>query len=430
MNRILIVCLVLLSCMIFACQHSNNSQSFAQAGSGLTKNVIFILADDYGYEVPHIDGADSSYTPNIDSLGMQGARFTQCHASPLCSPSRTALLTGLYNFRNYKDWGLLDTSFSTFGDMFKAAGYATGFYGKWQLGGGDTGIRKAGADQYCMWNATDKASDKGSRYRNPQIYTNGALSIVDSGYGEDVFTDSVLAFIDQHKEDRFFIYYPMVTVHDPFCPTPIDSEFYSWPIGQSNEKWFPSMARYNDRKIGKIINKLKTLGLDNNTIVVFSGDNGTGHRVTTKFNGQDYAGGKGQINEHGTHVPLIVWGSGITPKVDSSLIEFQDFLPSLAQLANIRAIDSIDGISFAPQVWGNTPAAKHDWIYNYYIPLEQKDSTTYEWVQDYTYKMLYNHTTLKFTFSWVVNDSPIVNPTPDQSVIKKKFKNIIQTIKN
>lgn len=391
---------------------------------GSPKNIILILLDDYGYEIPGCNGG-AYETPNIDALSNSGMRFTQCHSSPLCSPSRVALLTGQYNFRNYKQWGRLEPSSKTIANMFDDAGYKTALYGKWQLSGANEGIHNFGFDQYCAWNATGMGSDKGTRYKDPLVYAKGKETMLTDRYGEDVFTDSVLQFIHDNKDGKFFIYYAMVNTHFPFSPTPDDQGYHNWPGGQkSDTAYFPSMVKYADEKIGEIITEIKALGLDSNTIVIVTGDNGTAKRI--KLNRAD--GGKGQCNEVGTHVPLVAWGAGISHGTDSSLICFQDFFPTLAAMARIilpASYTTIDGVSFYNRT------AKRDWIYNYYNPLESKNKIVTEWVQDYNYRLTYlkgRYTLYSLPADTVIRSRNTVL-TPEQKAIKKKFQDIIETIK-
>jgi arylsulfatase A len=129
-------------------------------------NIIFILGDDVGYKSLSCDGGNLYSTPNIDKLAKKGMRFTGCHATPLCSPSRFLLLTGKYNFRNYYQWGVMDAGEKTIGNMMRDAGYKTGFFGKEQLTGDGTALNAWGFDAYCVHRIVngDKA---GSPYKNP-----------------------------------------------------------------------------------------------------------------------------------------------------------------------------------------------------------------------------------------------------------------------
>lgn len=359
-------------------------------------NVIFILGDDVGYEVPTCDGGQSYSTPNIDFMAANGVLFTQAHAAPLCSPSRFMLLTGKYNFRNYTNWGNMDLGQKTIGNMFADAGYKTAVYGKWQLGGGAISIHTFGFQQYCVWDPL--STDKGSRYKDPDIYENGNFvqsSLTKNKYGEDIFTDSVLNFIQKNASKPFFIYYPMVLTHAPFCPTPDDPEFAGWNADHdnSNPKFFPSMTKYMDKKIGMILDKLKSLGLDKNTIVVYAGDNGTSMQIKSKFKDTVVTGGKTQTNEFGTHVPLIIYSASSTMHgaVVNDLIDFTDFLPTLAGLIDIKKPNDygpLDGVSFSPRVYGEAGTPRN-WIFYYYDPFPGS-STPVRWVQDTNYKLYDN----------------------------------------
>jgi arylsulfatase A len=255
-------------------------------------NVIFILSDDIGFYTPPFNGGRSYSTPNLDTLAKQGMNFRHCYSTPLCSPSRFMLLTGKYNFRNYTHWGVMDRSQKTIGNMFKDAGYKTACFGKWQLSGGELSIHTFGFDSYCVFDATgyignDEGSTfLGSRYKNPTIYVNG--DYVDSSqtankYGEDIFTDSVLNFITRNKSVPFFIYYPMVLGHPPFQPTPDDPVFDTW-TGQSDTSFYRSMIHYMDKKIGLILKKLKSLGIENKTVIIYVGDNGTPREIYQRTN--------------------------------------------------------------------------------------------------------------------------------------------------
>ena len=127
-------------------------------------NIILILSDDIGYEVPTVNGGESYSTPTIDKLTRLSMQFTQCHSSPLCSPSRTALLTGKYNFRNYFTWGSLPVTEKTIGNMMEDAGYKTCVAGKWQFDGGAQSIAAFGFQKYCVWDAFS-VSKEGRRWR-------------------------------------------------------------------------------------------------------------------------------------------------------------------------------------------------------------------------------------------------------------------------
>src|ERR1043166_6517527 len=171
---------VLTSLLVIAC--------FKKASAQTQKpNIILILCDDVGYRSLTCNGGNLYATPNVDTLAQQGMRFTQCHSAPDCSPSRSMLLTGKYNFRNYTAWGVMDQNQKTIGNMMKDAGYITGVFGKWQLDGGDVSAHAFGFDEYCLFNPFNGSG--GSKYKNPLIYTHSNY-LPDSStlnkYGPDI----------------------------------------------------------------------------------------------------------------------------------------------------------------------------------------------------------------------------------------------------
>ena len=133
-------------------------------------NIILILADDLGYETLGANGGESYKTPNLDRLAATGMRFEHCHVQPLCTPTRVQLMTGMYNVRNYIDFGTIDPQATTFGNLLKNAGYATGIAGKWQLGRDKDLPQRFGFDEACLWQHTRRPP----RYANPGLEYNGA----------------------------------------------------------------------------------------------------------------------------------------------------------------------------------------------------------------------------------------------------------------
>lgn len=356
--------------------------SAARSTTTTGPNIILILADDVGYEIPTSNGGQSYQTPKIDQMASEGLRFTQCHAAPLCTPSRVMLLTGKYNFRNYIRWAFLNPTEKTFANMMHDAGYRTLVTGKWQLDGGDVSMRGFGFDDYLVWapfspDGTGEGG-KGSRYKNPTLYRNAAYlpsAQTNNKYGEDLFTDAVKDFIDESNTlgQPFFIYYPMCLGHFPFCPTPDDPEFNHWDPKQdeSDTRFFPSMMKYMDKKVGEIINKVKNSPVANNTLIIFMGDNGTNKDITSQYNGTSYKGGKSTPTEAGTWVPMIAWWQGvIAPGVNDDLIDLTDFMPSLASIAGINVpaeYGIIDGVNFHPRLLSQ-PGTPRDWIFCHFNP--------------------------------------------------------------
>jgi len=327
-------------------------------------NVILVMADDMGYECLSCYGSLSYKTPVLDSLASHGMLFGQCHSQPLSTPSRVKLMTGLYNYRNYDYFGHLNNDQYTFGSVMKEAGYSTCIAGKWQLNGlankdsipywnDNTRAKKFGFDEYCLWQYT-RTRNEGERYSLPLIDRNGdILKTTEDDYGPDMFLDFILDFIERKKNGPFFVYYPMVLVHDPFVPTP-DSKDWQNRDGRYREDtgYFKDMVEYADKIVGKIATRLKDTGLDDNTILIFTGDNGTNRSVFTKTTKGIIKGDKGNTTDAGTHVPLIVyWPEKIKKGTEyNGLIEFSDFFPTLAELAGKEV--NCDGRSFYPLLTG------------------------------------------------------------------------------
>ncbi len=341
----------------------------APAAAGARPNIVLILADDLGAEAINAYGGEY-FTPRIDELARQGVLFTNAHAMPLCTPTRVRLMTGRESAKNYKAFGYLDPKERTIGNVLKDAGYATGIVGKWQLSGngfdGRVGAspQPAGFDESLLWQ--EKALDaKGSRYWGPTLSTNGQNRINESGFGPDVQAGFALDFIQRHKDEPFFLYYPMVLTHPPFVPTP-DS-----PGAKDDKTRFAGMVTYMDKLVGQVTDQLKALGLDKNTIVIFTGDNGTAKQILSYQNGYPVRGGKGQATFAGTHVPLIARWPGQLPagETRAGLFDLMDMLPTLADFAGAPvAAGGIDGVDQAPVMRGETAAAR-DWIFMHYAPV-------------------------------------------------------------
>lgn len=343
----LIVCLLVI--MVFSC------------GSKAIKtkpNVILIMADDMGYECLSTYGSTSYNTPILDSLAANGMQFNNCVSQPLCTPSRVKIMTGLYNYRNYDYFGHLKTDAYTFGNLMQDADYETCIAGKWQLNGlaykdeindwnDNTKPNRLGFDEYCLWQLTHERKD-GGRFANPLIEQNGKLlERNEDAYGPDIFSDYIVNFIERKKDKPFFVYYPMVLVHDPFVPTP-DSE--DWKYKEKRYKndtiYFKDMVAYTDKIVGKITNKLKDLEIQDNTIVIFVADNGTHYSIHSKTKERNIQGAKGNTTDGGTHVPLIVsWPKTIKKgSVHNDLIEFNDFFSTLSDITKQEV--KHDGKSF------------------------------------------------------------------------------------
>lgn len=337
-------------------------------------NVVLIMADDLGYETIGANGGASYKTPVLNRLAATGVRFDQCYVQPLCTPTRVQMMTGAYNVRNYIDFGHMDPALVTFGNLFRNAGYATCIAGKWQLGA-DPGLpKKFGFDEHCLWQHTHRPP----RYANPGLEINGEKKSYSNGeYGPDLVNDYARDFIARRKDEPFFLYYPMILTHGPYQPTPDSPTWDPKAIGENvnrADQHFGHMVEYMDKLIGKVVAQLDRLGVRQNTLLLFVGDNGTGQGTRSMMGDRVVIGRKGSTTAAGMHVPFIAsWPGNIAAgKVCSDLVDSTDFLPTICEVAGVSVPSElkIDGRSFLPQLRGETGHPRQ-WVYSWYSPRRQ-----------------------------------------------------------
>lgn len=334
-------------------------------------NILLILADDLGQECLGCYGGQSYRTPNLDRLAAQGVKFTHAYAQPLCTPTRVELMTGQQNFRNWVGFGLMRPTEKTFGHLLQHAGYRTAIAGKWQFYSYERpsspryrqGMlpEQSGFDEYLLWHDRDTET-KGSRYADPVLNENGRQRTGTQGqYGPDLFADFACQFMQRNRQRPFFLYYPMVLTHGPFNPTPKSTTWTEGNRLEDNPKHFADMVAYMDEEVGRLLKQLDQLGLRNNTLVLFYGDNGSPPEVRSQQNGRTVPGGKGLTLDSGMRVPLLAdWPGVVRPgTVCEDFIDATDFLPTLAQAAGLATARTgpfegqpVDGRSFLPQLRG------------------------------------------------------------------------------
>ena len=342
---------------------------------GQQPNIILILADDLGHEVLGSYGGTSYRTPHIDKLAHTGTRFTNCYSAPKCAPSRVKIMTGRYAFRTTREWGYIPPEEITFGHLLDAAGYEVAIAGKWQMSllqEDPDHIRKMGFAESCCF-----GWHEGPRYYDPFIYENGTIRTdVSDRYGPDVYCDFLIDFINRNRDKQFFAYYPMTLAHE--ISNDLETPPPAGPSGRYQS--YREMVEYADTLVGRIIETLEQLNLRENTLILFTGDNGTPRRFITHIENGNYIdepvfstmgdsvipGGKGLLTDGGTHVPLIANWTGTVPAgvVCDDLIDFSDFMPALVELTGAQLPENvmIDGSSFAPQLLGQTGTPR-EWIY-------------------------------------------------------------------
>jgi arylsulfatase A-like enzyme len=336
-------------------------------------NILFILADDYG--IPGVGCYGGVYpTPNLDALAAGGVRFERCFSAPLCAPSRALCMFGRYAFRT----GVLDNGCGAaakpdkevcIAKTLKQAGYATALAGKWsQLCYLDTAEegRAWGFDEFLRW---DKS--QGERYWKPALNKNGqAVPVTDASYGPDLFHEFVVDFIQRHRAEPFFVYYPTPLIHGPILRTPDSPDApgggqrKAKPKAKGDSALYQDNIAYLDKTVGKLVAALDELKLREKTLIVFTGDNGSVPVGT--LTGRPVDGHKSQVNEGGSRVPLIINWKGVTPagRVLKDLVDFSDFYATLTELAGAQLPDGLtfDSRSFAPQLRGEKGTPR-DWAY-------------------------------------------------------------------
>jgi arylsulfatase A len=405
-------------------------------------NVVLIMADDMGYETLGCNGSLEYTTPNLDKLANIGVRFERCYSQPLCTPSRVKIMTGKYNYRNYVDFEYLSPDQKTFGNLLKDAGYSTCIAGKWQLNGifhnypGNQDVTRPnhfGFDEYCLWQLHHRRTPQDERYANPLLTQNGKdLPRNENGYGPQIISDFLQDFIDRNSENPFFIYYPMVLPHDPFVPTP-DSPEWEDPTHRYEHDtiYFDDMIAYVDKIIGQIEAKLKVHGLWENTLFIFTADNGTHPSVLTHTNKGIIKGAKGSTLNTGNHVPMIVsWPEKIKRnKVFHGVIDFTDILPTIADAAGIDPASYFtDGKSFINVLEGDNKRINKNEVFIHYTPRWGRFIHD-RWVMDGEYK-LYQDGRFYNTLNDPDENSEKEILTVQEKGIKQKFEKILSQKEN
>lgn len=390
LNCRLIANRVLLACALGVPALATSASRLVAARSDRPPNIIVIMADDVGYECFGCYGSRQYKTPHIDRMARQGLRFTHCYSQPLCTPSRVKLMTGLSNARNYSAFSVLNRDQRTFAHLLRDAGYRTAVAGKWQLlaaehypdrfRGKGTWPGHAGFDRTCLW----QVDRLGSRYWEPLLYVDGEnRRFGKEEYGPDVATKYLTEFMAENRDVPFFVYYPMILVHGPFVPTPHSDSRDS----KNRQRNFEDMVAYMDALVGRIVRKTEELQIADDTLILFTSDNGTHRSLRSTFDGRTIRGGKGRTTDAGTRVPLVARWPGVVPegRICDDLVDFSDFLPTLLSAADAEVPEGLDGRSFLPQLRGE-PGNPRQWTYCYYNPRPEKTEPV-RFVRDRRWKL-------------------------------------------
>jgi len=402
-------------------------------------NIVLIMADDLGYECVNSYGGTSYNTPNLSVLANTGMQFENCHSQPICTPSRVKLMTGKSNKKNHVEFGYLDPKEKTFSQILRKSGYATLIAGKWQLGTDVSLPNHFGFDEHLLWQLSTTGRDslgRDKRYVNPVLEQNGELYEKNEGrYSTDIIVDYINDFMMRKKNQPFLVYYPMILTHCPFDPTPHSKDWNAFDMGsktyEGNAKYFGDMVSYMDFSIGRIVNKIDQLGLRENTIILFIGDNGTDKPIVSMMDNIAVEGGKGKTTDNGTHVPLIVnWKGVIKPNSKSiNLVDFSDFFPTLFDLAGVpvEASMDLDGVSFYPELT-NKNGPKRKWIHTWYNRNGGSNPVyrSHEWVRNENYKMYVGNRFYNVKKDpYEKNNIPYSEMSKEEKGIRKEFIEVL-----
>ena len=378
-----------------------------QKAEPLKPNIVYILADDLGYGDLSCYGQELFSTPNIDNLAENGLKFTQHYSgSTVCAPSRSSLMTGQHTghtfIRGNKEWKPegqypLEAEAYTLAEALQDAGYVTGAFGKWGLGypGSEGDPNNQGFDEFFGYNC----QRIGHHYYPYHMWHNQEKVMLEGNegtqtgeYGPEVIQEYALKFLEDNKGKPFFMYYPSIIPHaelyapeqymekyrGKFLPEKnyegVDSgeNFRNGPYGSQPESHaaFVAMIDYLDMQVGEIVAKLKELGVYENTIIMFTSDNGPhmeGGADPDYFDSNGpLKGYKRDLYEGGIRVPMIaVWEGKIKAGTETDHPSaFWDVFPTVADIIGIAAPENTDGISFLPTLLGNKEKQKeHEYLY-------------------------------------------------------------------
>jgi arylsulfatase A-like enzyme len=372
--------------MVLACALGAQGQagSSGHAEAPARPNIIFILADDLGFESlgcyggVAYKGLGPVRTPNLDTLAKSGMLFRQCFSCPVCSPARSELLTGKYNFRTgfrriLSQPGVADkldsNAHPTVANRLKEAGYVTAVVGKWHLGPPFTKGSQVEEIPKTAEADTDYPHPRACGFDRQCLFSGGHLSTYGEpkpgAYTPETLQKWTLRFLESRKgkPEPFFIYYASPIPHAPLYPTPLNPDGKGVPP-RGDISNYPYLIEYLDRQVGELVDTLSALGLRENTLVMFAGDNGSHQVITQMRDGREIKGGKGSPADTGAWVPLIAsWPRGVASgSVYGGVVDFTDVLPTCLELAGEAAPQGIDGVSFAPQLQGKGGSSR-EWVF-------------------------------------------------------------------
>lgn len=370
------------------------SPTAIRAAASAKPNIVFILADDAGIGDFSAYGCKYGSTPNIDRLATEGMKFIRAYSgSAVCAPSRNVLMTGQHTGHvlrraNQSKVGLLSMAAGqmTVARLLHDAGYATGGFGKWGLGNpGTTGVaEKQGFDVFFGYYDQKHAHDY---YTDHLVRNSDDVPYQQSGkhtwedYSHTRIANETLKFIEQNKDRPFFCYAAWTPPHGDYV-IPENPIFGQKPWSEEVRS-YAAMVGLVDRDVGRVMQKLKDLGIDDKTLVIFSSDNGANEQFIEPLGSTGgLRGYKRMLYEGGTRTPFIArWPGKIQPGTTSDVLtSFIDFLPTAADLCGAPTPKGLDGHSIAPTLLGSGKQAQHEAIYfEIYEPFFQQAARMGDW---------------------------------------------------
>jgi len=347
----------------------------AVEGAAKKPNVLVILADDLGYGELSCQGAKDIKTPNVDAIAKNGIRFTNGYVScPVCSPTRAGLNTGRYqeHFGHEFNPGPAATASTTFGlpldqktvaNYMKEQGYTTGIVGKWHLGyEPQYHPQKRGFDEFFGFLGGAHSYIDAKADKTNMVYR-GTEQVDEKEYLTTAFGREAASFIERHKEKPFYLYLAFNAVHAPL-QSPAGSEDWFKEVTDPKRRTFLTMQKAMDDAVGVVMDKLRTSGVEENTLVIFLSDNGGPTPSTTSKN-DPLSGFKGQTLEGGIRIPYMMQWKGHIPagKVDDRPVISLDILPTAVTLAGGKPGANVDGVNLLPYVTGKKSGDPHKYLF-------------------------------------------------------------------
>ena len=383
MNKVSILSIFFL---LLNCLHSSQTKP----------NIVFILADDLGYGDIGAFGQEVLKTPRLDQMAKEGLKFTQFYAGcTVCAPSRSVLMTGKHMGHtkvrgNSANPIVIEPGEQTVASLLKKAGYKTGCVGKWGIGTPDnfTNPNDVGFDHFYgyinMWHAHNfypeflirnghveklgnEVAEKWKPFQDPKLPNSGrGVAVKKVDYAPDLIMEDALQFIEKNHKDPFFLYLALNVPHanneagkaGMEVPDLYEFKDKDWP---EPEKGFAAMIRNIDRDTGRVLDLLKKLGIEKDTLVIFTSDNGPhqegGHNADFFNSNGKYRGIKRNLTEGGIRVPTIAWWPGTIESGTSNKHQwyFGDLMATAAELSGQEIPEDLDSDSFVQTLKGNPP---------------------------------------------------------------------------